>query len=320
MQNFDGFLVNRVYINTMQTTESPYSSKSKITLTQLRALVSIAQHGSYSEAALETMQSQSTLSHAISELERGLDAKIFERGRRGASLTELGQRLLEHAKNAVDSVEALEQEVQLEQSGLTGTIKIMSFRSAATFILPPIISNFMERFPSINFELLEEGDNENPVEEAVRSGRADIGILESPFSHEGLMSFELARDEYLLLESSKRRAAKNWQDLQKPPFILCVGGCTNHVRDHWERHGIHLEPAFRIRDDSVILGMVAQGLGISIMPRLAVEPLPNGIRASALPTPLERVMCVVVKRRKLRQPAVREFVNSIKATLNSNRT
>jgi DNA-binding transcriptional LysR family regulator len=296
----------------MQTTENTYSSKSKITLTQLRALVSIAQHGSYSEAALETMQSQSTLSHAISELERGLDARIFERGRRGASLTELGKRLLEHAQHVVDSVQAFEQEVQLEQSGLTGTIKIMSFRSAATFILPPIISGFMERFPSINFELLEEGDTENPVEEAVRVGRADIGILESPFGHDGLMSFELARDEYLLLESSKRRAAKNWQDLQKQPFILCVGGCTDHVREHWEAHGIHLEPAFKIRDDSVILGMVAQGLGISIMPRLAVEPLPAGIRASALPTPLERVMSVVVTRRKLRSPAIREFVNAIK--------
>ncbi len=299
----------------MQTTESTYSSKSKITLTQLRALVSIAQHGSYSEAALETMQSQSTLSHAISELERGLDTKIFERGRRGASLTELGKRLLEHAQHVVDSVEALEQEVQLEQSGLSGTIKIMSFRSAATFILPPIISGFMERFPKINFELLEEGDTENPVEDAVRSGRADIGILESPFGQDGLISFELARDEYLLLEPSKRRAAKNWQDLQKPPFILCVGGCTTHVREHWEQHGISLEPAFRIRDDSVILGMVAQGLGISIMPRLAIEPLPAGIRASPLPTPLERVMSVVMTRRKLRQPVLREFVNAIKATI-----
>jgi DNA-binding transcriptional LysR family regulator len=315
MQDFDRLWLYRVYIDTMQNLESTYSSKSKITLTQLRALVSIAQHGSYSEAALETMQSQSTLSHAIAELERGLDTKLFLRGRRGASLTSLGQRLLEHAKNAVDSVEALEQEVKLEQSGLTGTIKIMSFRSAATFILPPIISGFMERFPNINFELLEEGDTENPVEEAVRSGRADIGILESPFEHDGLISFELARDEYLLLEPSKRRAAKNWQDLQKPPFILCVGGCTDHVRDHWEQHGISLEPAFRIRDDSVILGMVAQGLGISIMPRLAIEPLPAGIRASPLPTPLERIMSVVVTRRKLRQPAIREFVNAIKATI-----
>ncbi len=290
-------------------------AKSRVTLTQLKALVAIAKHGSYSEAALETMQSQSTLSHAISELERSLDAKLFERGRRGASLTELGQRLLEHAKHATDSVEALEQEARLEQAGLTGTIKIMSIRSAATFILPPIISGFMERFPNVTFEFLEEGDDDNPIEDSVRSGRADLGILETPFVGDGLLEFELARDEYLLLEPSKRRAMRTWQDLKKQPYIMCVGGCTRHIREHWESQGVHLEPAFRIREDSVILGMVAQGLGISVLPRLAVEPLPAGIRASPLPTPLERVVSVVVTRRKLRQPALREFVNAIKAAI-----
>ncbi len=290
-------------------------SKSRVTLTQLKALVAIAKHGSYSEAALETMQSQSTLSHAIAELERGLDTKLFERGRRGASLTELGERLLEHAKHATDSVEALEQEARLEQAGLTGTIKIMSIRSAATFILPPIISGFMERFPNVTFEFLEEGDDDNSIEDAVHSGRADLGILETPMATSGLLEFELARDEYLLLEPSKRRAARTWQDIQKQPFIMCVGGCTAIMRQHLEKNNFLLEPAFRIREDSVILGMVAQGLGISILPRLAVEPLPSGIRASPLPTPLERVVSVVVTRRKLRQPALREFVNAIKTAI-----
>ncbi len=299
----------------MQTTESTYSSKSKITLTQLRALVSIAQHGSYSEAALETMQSQSTLSHAITELERGLDSKLFERGRRGASLTNLGERLLEHAKDVIGSIEALEQEVQLEQAGLTGTIKIMSIRSAATFILPPIILGFMQRFPNVTFEFLEEGDDDNSIEDSVRSGRADLGILETPFAGDGLLEFELARDEYLLLETTKRRAARSWQELQKQPFIMCIGGCTRIMRQHLEENNFMLESAFKIREDSVILGMVAQGLGISILPRLAIEPLPAGIRASPLPTPLERVMSVVMTRRKLRQPVLREFVNAIKATI-----
>jgi DNA-binding transcriptional LysR family regulator len=296
----------------MQPTQSTYSSKSKITLTQLRALVAIAQHGSYSEAALETMQSQSTLSHAISELERGLDSKLFERGRRGASLTNLGTRLLEHAKDVISSIEALEQEVRLEQAGLTGTIKIMSFRSAATFILPPIISSFIERFPNVTFEFLEEGDDNNPIEDAIRSGHADIGILEKPFVEDGLITFELARDEYLLLEPHKRRAARTWQDLTKQSFIMGVGGCMSHIQDHWEQHGVNLEPAFRIREDSVILGMVAQGLGFSILPRLAVEPLPANVRATSLPTPFERIMNVVVTRRKLRQPAIREFTQAIR--------
>jgi DNA-binding transcriptional LysR family regulator len=288
--------------------------KSRVTLAQLRAFVSVAMHGSYSEAALVTLQSQSTLSHAIQELERSLEAQVFERGRRGASLTELGKRLLEHAKHALEGVDALEQEAWLTKKGMKGKIRIMSIRSAATFLLPPIMSGFIERFPGVTFELLEEGDDDNPIEEAVRSGYADVGILESPHNGDGLVGFELYRDDYLLLESKKRRAVKSWQEMQKQPFILVTGGCTRHLREHWENSGgVRLEPAFRIREDSVALGMVGQGMGVSILPRLAVEPLPSDVRASLLPTPLERVMSVVYTRRKLRQPVVREFVAAIRA-------
>jgi DNA-binding transcriptional LysR family regulator len=306
MQNFDGLPKDWV----------PWRvTKSRVTLSQLRAFVAVATHGSYSEAALVALQSQSTLSHAIQELERSLDAPVFERGRRGARLTELGKRLLEHAKQALEGVDALEQEAWLERRGMKGTIRIMSIRSAATFLLPPVMSEFIERFPNITFELLEEGDDDNPIEDAVRSGRADIGVLESPHNPDGLVGFELYRDDYLLLESKKRRASKSWQEVQKQPFILVTGGCTRHLREHWEKGGARLEPAFRIREDSVALGMVGQGMGISILPRLAVEPLPADVRASLLPTPLERVMSVVYTRRKLRQPALREFVASIRQTL-----
>jgi DNA-binding transcriptional LysR family regulator len=291
--------------------------KSRVTLTQLRAFLAVATHGSYSEAALSTEQSQSTLSHAIQELERGLEAQVFERGRRGAALSDLGKRLLEHAKHALESVDALEQEAWLERRGMRGKIRIMSIRSAATFLLPPIMSGFIERFPNVTFELLEEGDDDNPIEDAVRSGYADVGILESPHDSEGLVGFELYRDDYLLLESKKRRSAKTWQEVQKQPFILVTGGCTRHLRQHWEHSGgVDLQPAFRIREDSVALGMVGQGLGVSILPRLAVEPLPQDVRASLLPTPLERVMSVVCTRRKLRQPALREFVATIQAAVN----
>ncbi len=288
--------------------------KSRITLTQLRALVCIAEHGSYSEAALSTMQSQSTLSHAISELERSLDVQLLERGRHGAQLTRLGTRLLSHAKNAVDSVNALEQEVQLEQAALTGSIRIMSIRSVATHILPPIISGFMQRFPGITFEFLEEGDDDNLIEDAVRADRADIGILDSLKTNSGLLEFELTRDEYVLLQAKTKRK-KSWADIRKQPYIMPLGGCSRHLQDVLIEQNLAFEPAFRIHDDSVILGMVGQGLGVSTLPRLAVEPLPADVVASSFPVPLERIIHVVLTRKKMRQPAVREFIQTIKANL-----
>jgi DNA-binding transcriptional LysR family regulator len=305
MQQFDRLLGVVVYSKSM---------KSRVTLTQLRALVAIAQHGSYSQAALETMQSQSTLSHAINELEKSFGAKLFERGRQGAKLTSLGQRTLEHAQNAIEASSAFEQEIAITKNNLSAHIRIMSIRSAATHILPPIISGFTLRFPKITFEFFDEGDNDHPISDALREGRADIGILETPFQNDGLLEFEIATDEYLLLErdNPKGRTHPTWASVSDKPFILCVGGCNKRIRQHWETHVGPLEPTLRIHEDSVILGMVAQGLGISVLPRLAIEPLPLGVRATPLPTPLERRISLAVTRRQLKTPAIREFVASVR--------
>jgi DNA-binding transcriptional LysR family regulator len=288
--------------------------KSRVTLTQLRALVAVAQHGSYSEAALETMQSQSTLSHAIAELEKSYGAKLLERGRQGAKLTALGNRVLEHAKNAIEAGNAFEQEIAISKNNLSAHIRIMSIRSAATHILPPIISSFAVRFPKVTFEFLDEGDENNLISDALRNGRADIGILETPFHDEGLLEFDLATDEYLLLEREETALKQplDWASIRDKPFILCVGGCNKRIRAHWETHSGPLEQAFRIHEDSVILGMVAQGLGISVLPRLAIQPLPPGVRATPLPTPLERRISLAVTRRRLATPAIREFVAAVR--------
>jgi DNA-binding transcriptional LysR family regulator len=304
MQEFDGFSGAVVYSKAM---------KSRVTLTQLRALIAIAQHGSYSEAALETMQSQSTLSHAISELEKSFGAKLLERGRQGAKLTALGKRVLEHAQNSLEAASAFEQEIALAKNNLVAHIRIMSIRSAATHILPPIISSFALRFPKVTFEFFDEGGNERPISDALREGRADVGILETPFQNEGLLEFELATDEYLLLEPANSvQPPPTWASVRDKPFVLCVGGCNRRIRAHWENHAGPLEPTFQIFDDSVILGMVAQGLGISVLPRMAIEPLPPGIRATPLPTPLERHISLAVTRRRLTNPAIREFVAAVR--------
>ncbi len=299
------------------------SMKSRATLTQLRALAAIAQYGSYSEAALETMQSQSTLSHAIAELEKGFGAKLLERGRQGAKLTSLGVKALGHAKNAIEAANAFEQEIAMFRNDLSAHIRIMSIRSAATHILPPIISSFKGRFPKVTFEFFDEGDNDNPISDALRDGRVDIGILETPFQNDGLLEFEIATDEYVLLEQNNAKIQRHssWNSIKNQPFILCVGGCNKRINQHWEAHVGPLEPALRIHEDSVILGMVAQGLGISILPRLAVQPLPLGVRATPLPTPLERRISLAVTRRRLTTPAIREFVAAVRqacAPMNSS--
>lgn len=282
------------------------------TLLQLRALTAIALHGSYSAAALETDSSQSTLSHAIQDLERNLGATLLERGRMGAKLTALGQRVVEHARDAITSLEALEQEVMLETSGLTGTIRMMSYRSLATHLLPGAVQVFQKQHPNVSLEFMSEAPEFGGIEEYVRDGRADLGLLELPNIGGDLLEFELARDQYVLLSSSAQPAPTTWGEIQAQPFIHDGGICSKALRTHWSANGLTLVGAYTVQSDSAILGMVAQGLGISVMPSLAAQPVLAGVRVSAIPAPLERRLGIVVTRRKLRVPAIRAFVDTVR--------
>ena len=289
------------------------------TLLQLRALTAIALHGSYSAAALETDSSQSTLSHAIQDLERNLGATLLERGRMGAKLTALGRRVVEHARDAITSLEALEQEVMLETSGLSGTIRMMSYRSLATHLLPGAVQVFQKQHPKVSLEFMSEAPESERIEDFVRDGRADIGLLELPNVGGDLIEFELARDQYVLLSSSAQPAPKTWGEIQTHPFIHDGGLCSTALRAHWNANGLTLVGAYTVQSDSAILGMVAQGLGISVMPSLAAQPVLAGVRVSAIPVPLERRLGIVVTRRKLRVPAIRAFVDTVRGYAASHR-
>ena len=288
------------------------------TLLQLRALTAIALHGSYSAAALETDSSQSTLSHAIQDLERNLGATLLERGRMGAKLTPLGWRVVEHARDAITSLEALEQEVMLETSGLSGTIRMMSYRSLATHLLPGAVQVFQVQHPKVSLEFLSEASEFGGIEEYVRDGRADIGLLELPNVGGDLMEFELTRDQYVLLSSAAKPAPRTWSEIQAQPFITDGDVCSKALRAHWNANGLTLVGAYTVQSDSAILGMVAQGLGISVMPSLAAQPVLAGVRVSAIPVPLERRLGIVVTRRKLRVPAIRAFVDTVRAFAESH--
>jgi DNA-binding transcriptional LysR family regulator len=284
---------------------------SRPTMAQLRALVAVAAHGSYSEAALETDQSQSTLSHAIQDLERNLGARLLERGRSGAKLTTLGTRVLEHARDAVQSLEALEQEVALETGSLRGTVRVMSYRSLATHVLPGALQRFRALYPGVTIDLQDGGRVDRFIPDYLHQDAIDVGLLDVPTESSDLLEFDLVRDEYVLVSSDSIPVPRTWADIQKHPYIMGDGTCTRRIRQHWDSFDCPLIPAFSVSEDGVILSMVAQGLGISVMPSLAAHPLPPGVRVGSLPVPLERRLGLAVTRRKMTIPAIRAFVETV---------
>jgi DNA-binding transcriptional LysR family regulator len=320
MQRFDGIFKHRLESfmalhNSTQRDPEISAISSRVTLSQLRTFVRVVETGTYSEAALELGTAQSTLSHAINELERTLGQKLLERGRHGASVTAFGQTILEHARDALNALEALEQATHLAQDGFRGVLRITSMRSAATHILPSVMQGFRNEHPRIRFELIEEDAHPNGVEGLIREARADLGLMNlSILSDQDLIAHELFTDEYMLLwPDDGRTSTPNWQEIQQKPLIECNDQCWSLVKVHWQTNQQSLEPAYRAVQDSAILSMVAHGLGISVMPSLAYHPLPKGVLAFPLPDRLERRVGVVATRSKAATPAVKAFIKALRA-------
>ncbi len=285
-----------------------------VNMHQLEVLAQVAHHGSFSKAALNLQTSQASVSRAIAALEKELGIPLLTRGRFGARLTSVGERILNHSHQILDLREMIEYEANLEKGLYGGRVRIGSFRSAATHVLPPHIAQFSAAYPKVEVSLAEL--EPAGVEQALRSGEVDIGLVPLPRSSEEFDTWEIARDEYVALLPQTCTCGDqtiSWDNLANHTFILYnYAECTSTVRDYWAARGHSLQVAYEVREDSTIVSMVAQGLGAAILPRLAAMPIPQEIKVFSLPARLERVIGVATLANSPQTPAVEMFVNLLK--------
>lgn len=291
------------------------SNLENIKLSQLRALLTIAETGNFSEAALQLSVSQSAVSHAIAALEEELGVVVLSRGRHGARLTPVGERITSHAREMLRLLESIGKEADLSKGLEGGQVRVAAFRSVATHVLPEIIARFRRCYPAIAVNIIEYRGDEG-VEHALRDGRADIGFTCMPTNDE-FESWEFLRDEYFVLfpPAPKRDVdTTTWEELATFPIIMPPSNdyCSILIRGHLLRVGCHLTATYEIQEDSTIVSMVSQGLGITIMARLAAEPLPEDIQIARLPLPLERIVRVATLANALHPPAVFAFMDVLR--------
>ena len=283
-------------------------------LSQLRAIVAVADYGNFSEAAFALNLSQPAISHAIATLEAELGVPLFARGRRGAVLTTAGEQIVYHARQALLHLELMQKEANL-QKGLDGEqVRIASFRSVATHVLPMVIARFRDRFPNIGITIIERPDYLD-IEQTLRDGRADIGMTYLPTSAD-FEVWELVRDDYVALlppQASLKGIQMTWEDLAAHPLVLlpCLP-CGRLLHKHLSAVAPPMHTASDIQEDSTIVSMVMQGLGAAILPRLAAEPIPKSLCVHLLPDPLKRVIGVAAMSDALHTPAVFAFLETLK--------
>jgi DNA-binding transcriptional LysR family regulator len=291
---------------------------SQIKLFQLRAFVTVADCGSFGKAALELNITQSAVSYAIGGLEDELGVVLFSRGRKGAILTSVGQEMQSNARQILLNLGQMVQTAEKSRGLETGQVRVAAIRSLATHWLPQVIAIFKEQYPNISITITR-CVNHGKVQETLEGGLADVGLIDL-YKPQGLDIYPLFSDNYLAFlppGTAVNSEAPTWEQFQQHPLILPIPQDNSYtlLREYLSELPIKLEIAYELNEDSAIVSMVAQGLGMTILPYLAAIPVPPEVVTCPLPQPLQRPLAAVVVADSFHSPAVYAFLETLPKVL-----
>ncbi len=222
-------------------------------LESLRHFVLVAEQATFTAAARHAHVSQPALTASIRRLEAVVGARLFDRGRHGATLTAAGAALLPHARAAAVAVaEGRRAVAQLERLD-TGEVRIGGGQTACTYLLPPVLSVFRRKHPKIAVRL-----REMPEELAVDA--FDAGELDFVVAGHG--AGEMFRDDQVVL------VAAPGADPRTLPFVAFARGSA--VRALMDRDFPGVEIGLELGSISTVKGSVRAGLGVALISRTAV--------------------------------------------------
>lgn len=289
----------------------------RLEIRHLVALDAVARHRSFNGAADELGYTQSAISQQVADLERITRTRVFERsaGPRPVEPTEAGRVLLEHARAILARIEAVDADLSVLSEGAVGDLRVGTFQSAATELLPAVLARFRERWPRIRVTLFESGSHDE-IDERVERGSLDLAFTHPPIPEDAPLEYvDLLSDPYLLVVGTEHPLAGR----RTPPKLATLAEldlvgyrvCRAHaeVERFLRSRGIEPRMVFRAEDNVLLQGLAAQGIGAAIMPMLAVDRARRDTVAIDLAgaIPARRIGMVWHKDRH-RSPAARDFI------------
>jgi len=244
-------------------------------LHQLRYFCAVAETGSFSRAAEQSHVSQPSLSQQILKLEAELGARLFDRLGRSIRLTDVGKTFLPRARAVLRELEAARGDVVEQKDSLGGSICVGVIPTVAPYFLPPHLTSFSRKFPQVHLTVVEEI---TPVLlDRLRAGTIDVAILALPIRGHEFETFPLLTERLFAALPKKHKLASrrdlSLKDLRSEPFLLLRDG--HCFRDTavaaCDRARLHPQIIFESGQFSSLLSMVGAGMGVSIVPEMAIE-------------------------------------------------
>jgi DNA-binding transcriptional LysR family regulator len=290
-------------------------------LVRLRVLHTVAGHGTLAAAAQALHLTPSAISQQMSKLEREAGCRLVERQGRGLRLTEDGLALATHAQRILAAVEEAEADLDERRGQVLGTLTVGAFPTAARGLLPGVVVSCAERFPDLRVRLREVEPYQ--VMTRVAAGDLDVAVAQDwvnvPVAvPDRLRSRDIGSDPADVAfppgHPLAGRATVALTELAGEPWVASTEGtiCHDWLTTTFRTAGHEPVIAHQAAEFPTQLALVAAGLGIALLPRMAGDAVPAGVRLVPVAPVMSRRIFAVWREEAARRPSVRAFVDTLR--------
>ncbi|MBX9398019.1 LysR family transcriptional regulator [Streptomyces sp. TRM72054] len=292
-----------------------------IDVQRLRVLRAVAEHGSFNQAAAALHLTPSAVSQHVAVLERSLGAQVVARSTRGITLTQAGRIMVQAAESIAAELAHAKQQVDQLSTGRT-QLTIATFTSGGRFLLPGALAQLTAAHPRTVLHVREaEPEDSLPL---VREGAVDLalayhfdGPLPGQVSQNSSMEWTALMEDplYVVLPEGHRLAGRSVLDIAELATEPWVLGCLKteaYLQRYAERAGFDPEMRGTTTDYFFARSLVAAGLGISLIPSIALAPEVPGVRAVPIeePGPTRHLGVATISRRR-DHPRLATLINAL---------
>ncbi|HGM6911763.1 TPA: LysR family transcriptional regulator [Serratia marcescens] len=277
-------------------------------LKQLRVFVAVARHGSFSRAGEAIGLTQSAVSHSVKELEAEVGVRLLDRTTREVVLTDAGLRLANRVERLLDELQAALLDARSFGVQRSGTVRVATSQTISAHLMPQCIAAGEREYPEIRIMLRDQAQQQ--VLHSVRNAEVDFGIVVDPVQAVDLECEAVLNEPFLLLCRDDHPFAAQqevrWSALNGCRLVLqdYASGSRPLIDSALRQQGVEAQVVQEIGHPATLFPMVAEGIGISIFPALAL-PLPEGgrLRVRRLVPEINRALMLVRRKNRSLTPA-----------------
>jgi DNA-binding transcriptional LysR family regulator len=293
---------------------------------RLQLLRELARRGTIKAAAAALDVTPSAVSQQLRILEAEAGVPLLERDGRRVRLTDAGERLVRHADTITAAIAAAESDLAGAREGVSGTLRVAAFPTAARALLPGAIARLGARHPGLRVNLRDLETRESLA--ALAADEVDVAVVDeydevTRIRERGLDLVPLVRDPIrvampLRSPDGPRRDPRRpipLTDLRAEAWIMDTESSSIHQAVSRACAAAGFEPLVRAncKDYGVIVALVEAGLGIAMLPGLALLDRPIGADVLAIDPPLERRLSIALRSARRAHPAIAAMVDELLA-------